>query len=407
MQNLFQLRQRKHNRAGRVGCDPLAGGNRSGLISRIVSGVFFFLQLTRARGQVQDQLDFKYQDYQEGHQRIHVDTYSTLFQQGIVPWLSLQGGYVYDTIAGGTPLGLPPASPNAQAPTVRMHDIRRAESISAGLGLGTQTITPAFTYSKESDYESYGLSLSDAIEFNQKNTIVTFGASQDLDRVLPHPGEFNVFRPLHKNSTQGLIGLDQLLGRDTVLTLNVSTRYTEGFLNDPYRGIQFDDLPGTAFGENRPLQRFEGDFYVSISHFFPRIDGSIEGGYRYYEDSYGIIAHTLTVDWLQNLGKSVVVSPTFRFYNQTAANFYYPDVPAQFGDPQIPKAGLPVNYASDYRLSELSTFTCGLKVTVKLKDHVFLDFAYNRYIMEGNDGKTSASMYPTANIFSIGTRLWW
>jgi hypothetical protein len=397
MQDLFQPRRD----------DQLGGSNRSGLIARIVSGAFFFLQLTRSRGQVQDQLDFKYQDYQEGHQRIHVDTYSTLLQQQVVPWLSLQGGYVYDTIAGNTPLGLPPASPDAQVPTVRMHDIRRAESISAGLRLGPQTITPAFTYSKESDYESYGLSLADSVEFNQKNTIVTFGASQDLDHVLPHPGEFNVFRRLHKNSTQGLVGLDQLLGADSVLTLNASDGYIEGFLNDPYRGIQFDDLPGTAFGENRPRQRFEGDFYLSISHFFPRIDGSIEGGYRYYEDSYGIIANTLKVDWLQNLGKSVVVSPTFRFYNQTAAYFYYPGVPAQLGDPQIPKAGLPLYYASDYRLSEFSTFTCGLMVTMKIKDHVFLDFAYNRYIMEGNDEKTSASMYPTANIFSIGTRLWW
>jgi hypothetical protein len=35
-----------------------------------------------------------------------------------------------------------------------------------------------------------------------------------------------------------------------------------------------------------------------------------------------------------------------------------------------------------------------------------LDLGYERYVMYGLDGITDASAYPSANVFTIGARIW-
>jgi hypothetical protein len=94
----------------------------------------------------------------------------------------------------------------------------------------------------------------------------------------------------------------------------------------------------------------------------------------------------------------VVVSPGFRYTYQSAADFYYVLVPDYLN--------LPTFYSSDYRLSQLETFTIGLAVTWRVARHLSFDASYYRYIMRGLDGVTSQSAYPSANVASIGLRLW-
>jgi len=56
-------------------------------------------------------------------------------------------------------------------------DIRRAESLEMDTQLGHNLLASTFSHSLESDYESYGLSENDAIDFNEKNTTLQFGLS--------------------------------------------------------------------------------------------------------------------------------------------------------------------------------------------------------------------------------------
>ena len=62
------------------------------------------------------------------------------------------------------------------------------------------------------------------------------------------------------------------------------------------------------------------------------LNASIEASYRFYHDSYGIIANTVGVQWFQKIGQAAVVSPSFRYYRQGAANFYGIQFP---GDPNF------------------------------------------------------------------------
>ena len=129
------------------------------------------------------------------------------------------------------------------------------------------------------------------------------------------------------------------------------------------------------------------------------MNASVEGTYRYYHDSYGIIANTVELTWLQKLGAMFVVSPSFRYYRQQAAHFYGIQFP---GDPVNDPSRAPRFYSSDYRLSFLEAFTVGLQTDVRIRDSLDLHLGYQHYWMHGLDHVTLQSTYPSANIFSIG-----
>jgi hypothetical protein len=289
-----------------------------------------------------------------------------------------------------------------------MEDVRRAGYIEPTFKFGRHTITPQFSYSKESDYKSLGLSLNYSLDLNQKNTTLLFGVGQNLDTV--RPNFWNQSK--RKNSTDVLVGVTQLLGPHTVLNVDLTIGTSSGYLADPYRIVQFDNpldgfdqplgYPVTA-AEVRPTHKTKQVFFASLTQYFDSLNASAEGSYRFYHDSYGIFSDTLQVAWFQKLGSHFVLSPSVRYYRQTAANFYYPSVTSP-GDPGYDPFGtVPKYYSADYRLAELDSWTLGFKVMYKFNDHLHFDLAYQRYFMEGNDGgKTAASAFPKANIVTLG-----
>src|SRR5581483_11005551 len=244
------------------------------------------------------------------------------------------------------------------------------------------------SYSKESDYKSVGLSLNYAFDFNQKNTTLNLGVSQNFDQVIftPNTDDPALFgKTAYRNNTDFLVGINQLLDPKTALTANVSLGTDSGDLNDPYRQVYFQDfLPQTVptlFPEIRPRHRLKEVAYLSLTHFVTPVDASVEGSYRFYHDSFGIYGNTVSVAWLQKLGNHLVLSPSFRFYQQTAASFYVTCLPANVEDPQLASigppssfgftSGPPTYYSSDYRLSSFVSFTYGMSATWKINQHVY------------------------------------
>jgi hypothetical protein len=234
------------------------------------------------------------------------------------------------------------------------------------------------------------------------------GVSQSFDQVLPNPGE-SITTVQDKNTTDGLIGLTQLLGPNTVLTANLTLGYSDGYLTDPYKRVVFDGFPYnpgqpyTVWPENRPGHKLREVGFVSVQQFVEKLNGALDLSYRFYHDDFGVIGNTVGVQWNQNIGKRVIVSPLFRYYTQTAADFYATSFP---GDPSIPGSALPKYYSADYRISALDTFTYGVSVSAKIQNHISLQVAYQRYNMFGTDGVTAAAQYPRANVFTGGLTVW-
>ncbi|MEC9332097.1 MAG: DUF3570 domain-containing protein [Verrucomicrobiota bacterium] len=385
------------------------------------------------RGRAEDRIDFKHEDYSEENGRIKIRTTSFLFERDLIPKLTVKGAYVYDGVSGATPTGAPPLPNESEVETTEIKDIRRAGFIAADYQIGSHKLSPQLAYSSESDYKSFGLSLIDSMDFNDKNTTITIGASHDIDRIVPNYG-MNIIREKNKDNSQVIVGLTQLINPKTVFTANLTLGYSSGYLDDPYKGVLFDDHysptteeikslseflsldeiidlfeykdgdPYVLFPENRPSKKFRQVGLLSLTHYIEKLNGSIEGAYRYYHDDFGVNSDTLSLTWRQKIGDQFIVSPSFRFYRQSSADFYNPRF--NVGSPiQHPEA-TPSHYSADFRLSEFDSFTYGVKFNYIVSDNLKFDLSLKRYEMEGKDNKTSPSAYANANIITGGFRVW-
>lgn len=340
----------------------------------------------------EDQVDYRYENYQEDDHRMAIETHSVYFEQKLIDAIIAKGELVYDGISGSSPKG---TVVNGKAALTEVKDVRHAINLSLDCQALGQTLSPGLAYSKESDYQSYGMSLNDAIPFNEKNTILQFGASQNIDSVR-HADRINWS---DKNDSEVIVGVSQLLTPKTVLEAAFTMGFETGYLNDPYRlaAYQPSYLPfSIGIGEVRPDYRTKEVFYTSLTQYFETINGSLEGSYRFHHDSYDIFSQTFELDWHQWVGKHLILEPFVRFYYQTAASFYSP----LFADP------LPQYYSSDYRLSEFYSTDIGIEATVVINDYCRVVAGYHRYEMHGLDN-TISDMYPKANVITAGLSILW
>lgn len=398
--------------------------------------------LDTQRAAAEDRVDYRFENYQEDDDRILIQTHALGFEKELASKIIARGLLVYDGISGATPTGEAPALANGHVPLAEIEDTRKSVSLEVGIRYGNHTTTPQVSYSSESDYISKGISLTQNLDLNQRNTTLALGLAHNFDSVKGG----TVADWTRKDTTDVLLGVTQLLGPETVLTANLTLGYADGYLNDPYRSVSFllQDSPDPIFAdpasvnplaEHRPGHRFKQVGYLSVNQAFPKLHGALEGSYRLHHDDWGIWSHTVGLTWFQKLGERVTLSPLFRYTWQSAADFYAPSfrgvsfdeyaggtrvafqndvfygfegdpgfpTPAEEGNFQIlnvPKR--PNYYSSDYRLSELETFTYGVGLQVKVCEHFTLDLAYKRYVMSGLDGITNDSVYPSANVFTAG-----
>lgn len=410
----------------------------------ILAALSQMAHLTRMAAE--DRVEYRYEEYHEDDGRVRVRTHAVGFEKELSSKITAKGLLVYDGISGATPTGELAGRGSQDLPLATIEDIRRAATLDLGARYGRHTTTPEFSYSEESDYTSRGLTLTHTIDFNQKNTTLVMGVAHNFDSV--GGGVLREFQ--RKDTTDLLLGLNQLLGPKTVFSVNFTLGYADGYLNDPYRRTTFllSDSPDPIFSdpasvnplaENRPRHRFKQIGYVSLTQFVSPLNGSIEGGNRLYHDDWGIWANTISLTWNQKIGTHLTLSPVFRYYHQGAAAFYAPSfrgvsfdeyaggtrvafqdgVFVGFqGDPSFPATGdeggyqilnvpaRPAYFSADYRLSEFDAFTCGIGARVKWGEHFTIDLAYKRYEMHGLDGVSPQAVYPSANVFTIGCGLW-
>ena len=392
----------------------------------VVLSLWLVLFATPGRTKAEDRADYRYEDYKEADGRVHIQTHGAYFDVALRPWLNVQGNYIYDAISGATPTGAPSLHGEPDFATVPVSDIRRAGFVQAAIKAGNHTLSPQISYSKESDYRSVGVSLSDAIDFNEKNTTLSIGVSHSFDSILPNEGEghwvngepvFSIDSNQDKDSTDVLLGVNQLLGPNDVLNVSFTFGYSSGFLSDPYKRVYFDGNgvdyynpdPDPLFRyivwpERRPDTKIREVLFLSYQHYFDKLDAGAELTYRLHHDDFGITAHTVSLEWHQKIGKIFTLSPLVRFHTQTAADFYNTHFP---GDPLDQGAmPLPKYFSADYRLSELDSLTYGASLSAKVYKHFSLEAAYKRYEMYGRDNITAKGQYPKANVITVGGTIW-
>jgi len=290
------------------------------------------------------------------------------------------------------------------------HDARGAINAEWELPLSrlTKGIFSA-NFSQEYDYTSMGLAATLSRDFNNRNTTLTGGLSYNADTVRPVGGAPEGLSPmptttavkkttigsdLDKNVADLLVGVTQVINRNTLMQLNFSYGMDDGYLSDPYKIFSVVDNTGSLVGtdpylfEKRPDSRARQAIYWQTVHQFTK--DVINFSYRYYWDDWGIASHTLDLKYRAELGRGHYLEPQLRYYTQSKADFYYFDTPD----------GSTLSYASaDYRLGDLDTSTIGLKYGITQDDNS--EFAIRAAMYTQSSGGDAPFPDVTANIIQF------
>lgn len=358
--------------------------------------------------------DASYQIYDEESGRISVESWYYRGEMILSEETSFRFQLLSDAISGASPTGALPGG--IQPFLAELDDLRTGILGALAHEVGDHRLEVEVSRSKEQDYLSYGLALSDRWELNQKNTTLTF-AFNYLDDTVSVPR----LPDQAKRGYDLFVGLSQLLDKNTVLTANLTLGYTSGYLNDPYKAIQRTDivtipdgLGGTIdipvvnlYRENRPDHRLRGVLQLQGTRFFEKYQAALDTTVRLSDDSYGVFSQSAQVEWRQSIGEKVEVTPFVRYYRQSAADFFHntlDEVPLTT-PPAVPDGSGP-NYSADYRLSSLEALSLGVKARLRINDHAAVSLAYEHYDMSGAGLKSSpAAAYPTASIWTFGVNI--
>lgn len=354
-------------------------------------------------------LQWKFQRYSEDDGRVLVNAFYSRAETDLSEYLGLAVVGLVDTISGATPTG----SIDLENGVLEYEALPGEHRLSAILDLdwkiGESSGLFEGSYSDEPDYISRGIATNLAREFNEGMTTVRWGVSSLIDTVNPI-GQTLVDND--RRSLDLLLGLEQIIDSRTTLSLNLGYSRAWGYLSDPYKAIGKTEviaIPGgspivvsNAWRENRPDERTRWTLFSEIHRYFGPVRGAVALQYRFSTDDWEIDTQMARVEWTQKVGQYWALIPSFRYFQQSAAEFYYTTLDGTAIEPvEVPLPGGPF-YSADYRLSKLYTTTLGLKVVYMASDRLNFDVAYERYRMLGRDSVTLPEAYPSANIITIG-----
>lgn len=297
---------------------------------------------------------FANRDYQPGAGRMRVSAPSFHVLMPFEGKYALEGSFVVDAISGASPLYHDTLS---GASGLGVNDLRKAGDLKLTRYFDRAAIGVGFAYSTEHDYVSRAYNLDVRIASENNNTTLAFGvghASDDID------SENFVARGRSKRTTDMLVGITQVLTPRDIVQSNLTYSAGRGYYDDPYKAIDV-----------RPNYRDQLAWLTRWNHYVSSLDATLRLSARYYRDTFGIRAITLGAEWVQQVG-SWTVTPSLRYYTQSAADFYY--------GPPFPEGFVPgQSYSADQRLSAFGALTPGIKIGKSFADGWRVDFRVEYY----------------------------
>jgi hypothetical protein len=189
---------------------------------------------------------------------------------------------------------------------------------------GNTLYSAGFISSVEPDYNSKTGFLSVSQSMFGDLTTVSFGYSQGWDIVgEASRGVVQPFKADADHRTYSL-GVSQVLTRNLLLGLNFETDESDGYLQSPYRGIRYIDsnARGYSYGPSHdPNTRTGNAASAQLKYYLP-YHAAIDGSYRFYTDTWGILANTLRVGYTQPVLTAWTLDASARYYWQSHATFY-------------------------------------------------------------------------------------
>ena len=275
--------------------------------------------------------------------------------------------------------------------------------------------------SEEPDFLSDFGSVNFSREFNNKLTTLSIGYNTASNRITRstdniHSADGGHVHGLNDNSpnysalnasstSHGVnLGLAQVLGKNTLFQSTAGYTNQTGYLSNPYKyvyvrgevtpeeyytieqassGAAIDwnaitklEMVGLElFREVRPDQRQQWSFSNRLNQHIPALDASLHFDYRFYTDDWGINSHTFELKWHQSLPLGFTITPSFRYYSQSQADFFAPYFLAPRADG---------HYSSDFRLADFGAFSGGINFKKQFNKGVALDAGFEYYTRQSD-----------------------
>ncbi|MGZ3182957.1 MAG: DUF3570 domain-containing protein [Telluria sp.] len=341
-------------------------------------------------------LGVRYLDYAEsqpGLERIHVHAPSLELALPVAGAWLVEGNLVSDQVSGASP-----RYHTAISGASHMDDLRKAGDVRVTRYHGSGSVSVGAAYSTEHDYRSRALSLGTSWETEDKNTTFSAGAGFADDEINPVTG---TVAGATRQTADVMAGVTRVLGVDDIAQATVTWAHGHGYFSDPYKSL-----------DHRPSVRDPATLSLRWNHHIPASDGTLRSAYRYYRDTFGIRAHTVTLEYVQPWGQGWTFTPMLRMYSQRAASFYYDPVYDSNLGPPFPPAWNAADYNSaDQRLSAFGAHTFGLKVAKRLGPDWLVDVKFERYAQRTGwrwGGGGSEGLAPlTAHLWQVGLVRQW
>ena len=242
--------------------------------------------------------------------------------------------------------------------------------------------------SKEYDYSSIGFGGNYTHLFNKKNTEVSISGNVYFDQwKLIYPEEIresfsedlasnviidengNILArkglPTDKRNSYALgFGFSQILSKRAQGSLSLDLVQQEGLLSTPFQRVYLadPDLPDRIYGngfqfaddiERLPSSRFKVAIGGRLNYYLNEVF-VLRSYLRYYQDNWGITSYTASLEVPIKLGDFFTLYPSYRYYTQTKADYFYKANDALSTD---------VFYTSDYDLSGFNAGEFGFGVS--------------------------------------------
>jgi len=203
-----------------------------------------------------------------------------------------------------------------------MENDRKGSTIGAGL-----------SYSSEFDYQSFGASLNFAQKTKNRNGEFSAKLQTYLDQVsLIYPIELrtnsgggrheeNDYATTPRNSFSGGIGWSQIINKQLQVMLDAEVIYQQGYLGLPFHRVYFSD--NSVHVENLPSTRLKIPLGIRANYFIGD-KFILRTWYRNYHDDWGINSNVVQLETVVKLTPFLSVTPFYRFYQQSAANYFAP-----------------------------------------------------------------------------------
>ena len=233
--------------------------------------------------------------------------------------------------------------------------------------------------SQEYDYASFGFGGNYSYLFNDKNTELSIRANVFLDswkiiypfelragQGAPNPEDY--FDPsgsleTNKRNSYALgLGFSQILSKKAQGSISLDLVQQEGLLSTPFQRVFFKDRDAIIIGngfqladdiERLPSSRFKVAIGGRLNYYLNEVF-VLRSYLRYYQDNWGITSYTASLEVPIKLGDFFTLYPSYRYYTQTKADYFYKANDALSTD---------AFYTSDYDLSGFNAGEFGFGVS--------------------------------------------